>query len=297
MSQRNAPLASRSQAAKPAASVAAPPPVAVQEPEHDSDEPAKKQRQAYEPKTALEYEQTTTEITEALRAFKTRLYPTSAPKACLDRAPTRREFDDVISSINALKRDYKAQVRRAEQKPRRKAAPANGKPRTGGFKNPCVVSERLAQFISDNFNTDEMTVISADRICTRALLTSMLTQYAYDHGRRDPSAPAKVIPDSQMLDLFKDDFGPAGVDPAGFPHTHMQKLLTTHVLRAPEFKAYVAANNIDLEAVKPDLERIQAVFKDRKLQREAERPKVKKPSAAALKKAAAAAEALATQAE
>ena len=48
--------------------------------------------------------------------------------------------------------------------------------------------EKLAQFLADNFNTESMTVIDESRICTRALLTSMLTQYAYDNHRRDPEA-------------------------------------------------------------------------------------------------------------
>jgi hypothetical protein len=281
MSQKISNLAPKTQ--NKIAAVAAPPAADVDDGVAGGDEPAKKQRQAYEPKTALEFEQEITVITEALRAFKTRLYPTSAPKACLDRAPTRREFDDQISSINALKRDYKAQVRRADQKPRRKAAPANGKPRAGGFKNPCVVDEKLAQFIADNFNSDSLTVIDESRICTRALLTSMLTQYAYDHNRRDPTAATKVIPDAAMKELFKDDFEKAGVDPTGFPHTHMQKVLTRHVLPSAEFKAYVLENKIDLETYKPHLEQVQDHFKAQKLVREASKPKPRKKTAAAKK--------------
>lgn len=286
MSLKNSTLALKNKMVAPAAPVAAAPASDVDTQVAGGDD-SKKQRQAYEPKSGLEFEQGITDITEMLRSFKTRLYPTSAPKACLDRAPTRREFDDQISAINSLKRDYKAQIRRADQKPRRKTAPSNGKPRTGGFKNPCVVDEKLAQFISDNFNNDKLTVIDQNRICTRACLTSMMTQYAYDNGRRDPNAATKVIPDAAMKELFKDDFGPAGVDSTGFPHTHMQKLLTRHVFPSEQYKAYITDNKIDLETYRTHLEDIQDHFKTEKATREATRPKVKKPSAAAKKAAAA----------
>lgn len=268
---------------KPAVAVAVPiqaPAQVEQAVASGSDEVAKKVRQAYEPKTALEFEESVTHVAEALRSFKTRLYPTSAPKACLDRAPTRREIDDQISSINLLKRDYKAQVRRAETKPRRKTAPAGSKPRTGGFKNPCVVDLKLAEFIAENFNTEQLPVIDDTRICTRALLTSMMTQYAHDHGRRDPSAATKVIPDSAMKELFSEDFGPAGVDATGFPHTHMQKLLTRHVMPSKEFKEHVIAEKINLEEYKPHLESVQNHFKEQKLVREANKPKPAKRTAA-----------------
>jgi len=261
-------------------------------PDVAGDEPVKKARQAYEPKTALEFEESITQAAEALRSFKTRLYPTSAPKACLDRAPTRREIDDQISAINSLKRDYKAQVRRAEQKPRRKTAAPGTKARTGGFKNPCVVDQKLAEFIAEHFNTEALPVIDESRICTRALLTSMMTQYAHDHGRRDPTAATKVIPDGPMKELFSEDFGPAGVDATGFPHTHMQKLLTRHVMPSVEFKAYVLSEKLDLETYKPHLESVQNHFKEQKLVREANKPKPVKRTAAA-KKAAAEASALA----
>jgi hypothetical protein len=259
-----------------------------------TDEGAKRQRQAYEPKTVADYETEITKATEVLRGFKTRLYPTSNPKASAESAPTRREFDDVITKLRSLTRDYRALHRRAEAKPRRKtAATATGKPRPGGFKNPCLISEKLAQFLGDNFNTPEMTIIDDSKICTRALLTSMLTQYAYDNNRRDPTAPTKVIPDAAMSELFKDDFVPAKVDPKGFPHTHMQKLLTRHVAKADEFKAFLEAQGPEfkLDEYKIHLENVQENFKARKAAREAARPKPKKAKA---KKAEAAVEPAAT---
>ena len=256
----------------PVAAVAAPAPAATIDVD---DEP--KKRQTYEPRSSAEFEAQITEITESIRGFKARLYPTSATKASADKAPSRREIDDVITTINGLKKDYKAQSRKAESKPKRKAPAASGKPRTGGFKNPCAVDPEIAQFIADNFNTDDLPVIDEARIVTRALLTSMFTQYAYDKNLRDNSDATKIRPDAALMALFKNDFLPAGVDPAGFPHTHMQKLLTLHVLKADKFKEHVAANNLDLEKdYKPHLESVQERFKDMKAAREASRPKIKK---------------------
>lgn len=279
----NATLKARTtQPAQPAPAVATPS-VVEEQPGSGDETSVKKPRQAYEPKSVLEFEQEITNIAEGLRGFKTRLYPTSAPKASAEKAPTRREIDDQISAVNALKRDYKAQSRRADQKPRRKTTPSNGKARTGGFKNPCVVDEGLAQFIAENFNTDAHTIIDSSRICTRALLTSMLTQYAFDNELRDPANATKVRPDAAMRELFKDDFTAAGVDPTGFPHTHMQKLLTRHVLTSDKFKEHIASEKIDaatLETYKVELEKTQEYFKGKKAQREAARPKPKKKTAA-----------------
>jgi len=264
--------------AAPAAAQAEP----AQDAASSAGEDAKRQRTAYEPKSVTDYETEITKATEVLRGFKTRLYPTSNPKASAENAPTRREFDDVITKLRSLTRDYKALHRRADAKPRRKAAStATGKPRPGGFKNPCLISEKLAQFLGDNFNTPDMPIIDESRICTRALLTSMLTQYAYDNNRRDPSAPTKVIPDAAMSELFKDDFTPAGVDPKGFPHTHMQKLLTRHVAKADDFKAFLETQGADfkLDDYKAHLEVVQENFKARKAAREASKPKPKKSKA------------------
>ena len=263
-------------------SIATAPVVAVVEPAIIEDasphDDAKRQRTAYEPKSVTDYETEITKATELLRGFKARLYPTSNPKASAENAPSRREFDDVITKLRSLNRDYKALHRRAETKPRRKTAAATGKARPGGFKNPCLISAKLAQFLGDNFNTDDTPVIDDTKICTRALLTSMLTQYAYDNNRRDPSAPTKVIPDAAMKELFADDFGPAGVDPTGFPHTHMQKLLTRHVAKADDFKAFLDQQGADfnLDTYKTHLESVQEQFKARKAVREASKPKPKK---------------------
>lgn len=258
-------------------------PVAVVEPVFETiasaEEGEKRQRTAYEPKSVTEMETDITKIAEVLRAFKTRLYPTSNPKANAENAPTRREIDDVITKVKSINRDYKAAHRLATNKPRRKTTTtATGKARPGGFKNPCLVSDKLASFIATHYNTSDMDVIDDSKICTRALLTSMLTQYAYDNNRRDPNSPTKVIPDAAMTALFEDDFEPAGVDPKGFPHTHMQKLLTRHVAKTDDFKSFIAKQDasFNLETYKNHLEAVQENFKSRKAAREASKPKPKK---------------------
>lgn len=238
----------------------------------------KKTRVAYQPKSVLEFEQYINGLSERARNFKAQIYTTTAPKQT-GVAPTRRDFDELSTGIKAVIRDYKALHRLLESKPKRKTSQTDGKTRAGGFKNPCMVDDALASFMNDHINKlPDLVVIDDTCISTRALLTSSMTQYAYDNNLRDPNDATKIRPDKALMELFKDDFVESKVDPNGFPHTHMQKLLTRHVLKADVFEAKRKEKNITdemLKQYKDHLDSIQEHFKLRKAEREAAKPKVK----------------------
>ena len=259
------------------------------------DEPVRQQRQPYVPKTSPEYEAHITRLNDELLRMKKQLYPTSNSKPALDNVPTRRQFDELATGYRSTIRDYKTVSRQAEQKPRRKAAAnPDAKTRTGGFKNPNVITPKLAAFVARNYNTKEIEVVNPQLpISSRALMTSVMTQYGYDKNLRNPEAPMMIVPNDELLELFKDDFAVAGVNSAGFPHTDMQKLITKHVSSAAEFREFVANNpSINLEEHKVRLEAIQDYFKAKKNQRAVTRPKPKprKPKAGEEQQAAAAAQ-------
>lgn len=251
-----------------------------------STEDAKKQRNPYIPRTVSEFEREANSIADTLRSMKAALYPTSAQKAT-GTPPTRRELDELGTKVKALIRDYKTVNRKLESKPKRKSAPSDGKTRSGGFKNPCMVDDALAQFIAEHINSDTNAVMDDSCITTRAILTSCMTQYAYDHQLRDAADPTKIRPNAPLLALFGNDFAEAKVDPNGFPHTHMQKLLTRHVLSSADFEAKRKEKGItdeQLTEYRAHLDTIQEHYKSLKSIREANKPK-KAPKA---KKAAVA---------
>lgn len=228
----------------------------------------KRVRQQYTPRSITEYESEITGITEKVRSFKTRLYPSSSNKAATDGAPTRREFDEVITAINGLKKDYKAVSRRMAAAPKRKTVRADGAGHKGGFTNPCVVDEEMAHFINDVFGDEfaarNIHIIDNTRVISRAILTSALARYVDTRNLRDGTM---ITPDAALLKLFERDFVAKGVDSKSFTHTHMQKLITDHVLKAEEFKAYIASNKIDLESYKDGLESVLNYFKSTKPER------------------------------
>lgn len=270
--------------AKPAAAaVAAPAPVVVAAPAAAApalaaEEPRK--RTPYVPKTLEEFEAEVSKLTNKYGEWKGRLYPTSSGKASADNAPSRRELDEQKVKAKSLIKDYAALLRQVSQKPRRRVAqPEDGQaPRAVGFCRPDRISQKMAEFIYDNFpeTVDGRAIIDEGRICTRALLTSIAVEYVHRKKLRQTDGN-KIVPDQTLLELFSEEWGPAGVDPKAFPHTHLQKLITRHVLSK-------SINEEEMKKVVADygdhLVKVQAHFQHLKALRDANKPKApKKPKA------------------